>query len=55
MTENYLKVIEVLGEAIINKELKMSVLEYEINNLKGKIKAIEDYCDFYDKDCEEVS
>ena len=52
MTENYLKVIEVLGEAIINNELKLSVLEYENKSLKEKIKSIEEYCDFYNNKCE---
>ena len=52
MTENYLKVIEVLGEAIINNELKLSVLEYENKSLKEKIKSIKEYCDFYNNKCE---
>lgn len=52
MTENYLKVIEVLGAAIINNELKLSVLEYENKGLKEKIKSIEEYCDFYNNKCE---
>lgn len=44
MTDKYLKVIEVLGEAIINNELKSSVLEYENKNLKEQIKSLEEYC-----------
>lgn len=52
MTEKYLKVIEVLGAAIINNELKQSVLEYENKHLKEKLKSIEECVSFYEKDCE---
>lgn len=52
MSDKYLKVIEVLGEAIINKEIKESVLEYEIKSLKDKLKKIEDFCEMK---CEEVN
>ncbi len=52
MSENYLKVIELLGNAIINNELKISVLEYENKNLKEKIASIEEYINYYEKDCE---
>lgn len=52
MTEKYLKVIETLGEAIINNELKISVLEYENKSLKEKISSIEDFCN---KSCENVN
>lgn len=55
MSEKYLKVIEILGQAIINNELKTSVLEYENKNLKEKIKAIEDKLNSYGKDCERVN
>lgn len=55
MTNSYLKVIEVLGEAIINKDLSISVLEYENKSLKEKIKTIEEYLEFYDKSCEDVN
>lgn len=43
MSENYLKVIELLGEAIINKDLKISVLEYENKKLEQTIKSMEEY------------
>ena len=52
MSEKYLKVIELLGEAIINNELKISVLEYENKSLKEKIEYMEKSCDFYGKECE---
>ena len=55
MNENYLKVIELLGEAIINKDLKISVLEYENKKLEQKIKSIEEYVDYYANDCECVN
>ncbi len=55
MSENYLKVIELLGEAIINKDLKISVLEYENKKLEQKIKSIEEYVDYYGKSCECVN
>ena len=49
MPDKYLKVIEILGEAIINNELKNSVLEYEIKSLKQQIESIEN---FYKDLCE---
>jgi len=55
MSEKYLKVIEVLGETIINNELKISVLEYENKSLKEKIEAIEKYCDYYKSNCEKMN
>lgn len=55
MTENYLKVIEVLGAAIINNELNLSVLKYENKNLKEKLKSIEECVSFYEKDCEDCN
>ncbi len=55
MNENYLKVIELLGEAIINKDLKISVLEYENKKLEQKIKSIEEFADYYGNDCECVN
>lgn len=52
MTEKYLKVIETLGEAIINNELKISILEYENKSLKEQIESIENY---YKNLCESVN
>ena len=45
MPENYLKIIEVLGSAIISKDLEISVLKYENENLKEKIKIMEELCE----------
>lgn len=45
MSENYLKVIEVLGSAIISKDLEISILKYENENLKEKIKTLEELCE----------
>ena len=55
MNENYLKVIELLGEAIINKDLKISVLEYENKKLEQTIKSIEEYANYYENSCECVN
>ena len=52
MNEKYLKVIEILGEAIINNELKNSVLEYENKSLKKQIESFENY---YKDLCENVN
>lgn len=52
MSEKYLKVIETLGEAIINNELKNSVLEYEIKSLKQQLESIENY---YKDLCENIN
>mgnify|MGYP003297054026 CR=1 FL=1 len=55
MSEKFLKVIEVLGEAIINNELKSSVLEYENKRLKEKLESIEAFIDYYGEDCENLN
>lgn len=55
MSDKYLKVIEVLGEAIINNELKSSVLEYENKRLKEKLESIEAFIDYYGEDCENLN
>ena len=55
MSDKYLKVVEVLGEAIINNELKLSVLEYENKRLKEKLESIEAYLNFYSENCENLS
>ena len=52
MSEKYLKVIEILGDAIINNELKNSVLEYENKSLKQQIESIENY---YKELCESMN
>ena len=55
MNKGYLSVIETLGNAIISKDLEISVLKYENEKLENKIKSIEEYCNFYSDDCEIVN
>ena len=55
MEKGYLAVIETLGNAIISKDLEISVLKYENEKLENKIKSIEDYCKFYENSCEFVN
>ena len=40
MSEKYLKVIEALGEVIISKDLGISLLKYEREELKEKIEQL---------------
>lgn len=40
MSEKYLKVIEALGEVIISKDLEISLLKYEREELKEKIEQL---------------
>lgn len=46
---NILKVIEELGEILTNKDNKIKLQEYEINNLKAKIERIEAYISSMEK------
>ena len=55
MNEKYSKVIEVLGEVIISKDLDISILKYENEQLKQKLDSIEKYIDCYVSECEEVN
>ena len=52
MNKGYLSVIETLGNAIISKDLEISVLQYENEKLENKIKSIEEY---YKNLCESVN
>jgi hypothetical protein len=52
MNKGYLSVIETLGNAIISKDLEISLLKYENEKLSNKIKSIEDY---YQNLCESVN
>ena len=52
MNKGYLSVIETLGNAIISKDLEISVLQYENEKLENKIKSIENY---YKNLCESVN
>ena len=47
MNKNYSKVIESLGEVIISKELDNSLLKYENERLKEKLKKIEKVLESY--------
>lgn len=55
MNKGYLSVIETLGNAIISKDLEISVLQYENEKLENKIKSIEEYCNYYKNNCECVN
>lgn len=52
MNNNYMKVIEALGEVITSKELDISVLKYENERLKEKLEAIEKHVNCYATSCE---
>ena len=41
--ENILKVIDELGEILTNKDNKIKIQQYQIEQLENKIKHIENY------------
>lgn len=47
MNKGLLKVLEVLGNEIVNLELDIEIRDYEIKSLKEKIKNIEDHINDY--------
>ena len=51
MKDEYLKIIEVLGEAIIKKDLDIDLLKFENERLKETIKSIENFAN----NCEKMS
>lgn len=55
MNKGYLTVIETLGNAIISKDLEISVLKYENEKLENKIKSIEEYIKNFEDSCESVN
>lgn len=55
MNKGYLAVIEALGNVVISKDTEISLLKYEIEKLENKIKSIEEYVNFYEKECENVN
>lgn len=55
MEKGYLTAIETLGNALLAKDLEISLLKYENEKLEAKIKSIEEYCDFYKESCENVN
>lgn len=46
-SNNYMAVIEALGEMIMNKDFVIANYEDEIKALKHKIESIEQHIDFY--------
>lgn len=45
--EKHMKVIEALGELLLNKDQTIKMNTYEIEALKKKIERIEQYIDYY--------
>lgn len=45
--KHLVKVLEVLGKEINNLEIEKELKDYEINNLKEKIKKIEEHANSY--------
>lgn len=43
MEKSYLAVINELGNALISKDMEISILKYDIERLENKIKSIENY------------
>lgn len=48
--EKHIKVIECLGELLLNKDEKIKFNQYEIDALKKKIERIEQYIEFYQQE-----
>lgn len=51
--DKYMRVIEGLGELLLNKDETIQFNEYEIKSLKNKIEQIEQYIEFYKKKASE--
>ena len=47
--KKHLRVIEELGQILINKDRQIKLNEYEIKALKKKIESIEKYIELYEK------
>lgn len=45
--DKYIKVIESLGEIISNRDMVINEQRNEIEELKRKVKMIEEYMDYY--------
>lgn len=43
----YMKIIEALGELLLNKDEKIKFKDLEIETLKKKVERIEQYKEFY--------
>ena len=52
--DKYLKVIESLGEVITSRELDITVLKYENEQLKEKVESLEKYEILYKGVCEQI-
>lgn len=48
--EKYLKVIEALGELLLNKDETIKFQKYEIEALKKKVEQIEQYINYYSEE-----
>lgn len=53
--DKYLKVIEGIGELLLEKDKKIRISEYEIKALKKKIERIEQYISYYEQPMEELT
>lgn len=52
--QKHLKVVESLGELLINKDRTIKFSEYEIKNLKKKIARLEEQIKFYEQPEDEI-
>ena len=50
MEKNFLAVIDALGQELLRKNLEISALKFENEQLKKKIEAIENYCNKYQEE-----
>ncbi len=53
--EKHMKIIECLGELLLNKDKKIKFNQYEIDALKKKIERIEQYIEFYQQPTEDIT
>lgn len=53
--EKYMKVIESIGELLIEKDRKLSISEYEIKSLNKKLERIEQYLDYYTQPSDDLT
>lgn len=47
VNNRYMKIIEGLGELLLSRDEKIKFQDYEIENLRNKIKKIEQYIEYY--------
>lgn len=53
--DKYLKVIESIGELLLEKDKKIRISEYEIKALKKKIERIEQYISYYEQSTDDLT